>query len=212
MSPPPRPRPAPVRERLPRRGLQFRLVRLHLLVLCAMTLALAGVQTVQLYGQARERLGERAITVSRLVAQLPYVVVGAAAGRQNRALNAEVEVLRAQAGADFIVVGDRRGIRLAHPVPGRLGQPMEGGDNVGPLAGREIVSVARGSLGLSVRGKVPVQQGGRVVGVVSTGYLMPQVWHLVAEALLSLTPWFVLALGLGTVGRFGLPGDCGPRF
>ncbi|MBB5233127.1 ATP-binding protein [Deinococcus budaensis] len=190
---------APAR-RHSRPGLQGRLVRLHLLVLCAMTLLLAGVQTAHLYGQARERLGERALTASRLVARLPAVVRGAEAGRQNPALNAEVETLRAAAEADFIVVGNRRGIRLAHPVASRLGQPMEGGDNGEPLAGREVVSVARGSLGRSVRGKVPVWAGGQVVGVVSTGYLLPQVWHLVGQALLSLAPWFLLALGLGTAG------------
>ncbi|WP_345450264.1 sensor histidine kinase [Deinococcus aluminii] len=183
-----------------RPGLQGRLVRLHLLVLCAMTLVLVAVQTASLYGQARERLGERAITASRLVARLPNVVAAAAAGVQNAALNAQINALRDEAEADFIVVGNRQGIRLAHPVPERLGQPMEGGDNVGPFAGHEVVSVARGSLGVSVRGKVPIWQGGRVVGVVSTGYLMPQVWHLVAQALLSLAPWFLLALALGTVG------------
>lgn len=194
---------APARSR-PRPGLQGRLVRLHLLVLAAMTLLLAGVQTASLYGEARERLGERALTASRLVARLPAVIRGAEAGGQNPVLNAEVERLRAAAEADFIVVGDRRGIRLAHPVASRLGRPMEGGDNGEPLAGREVVSVARGSLGLSVRGKVPVWAGGvaggRVVGVVSTGYLMPQAWHLVGQALLSLAPWFLLALGLGTAG------------
>nr|WP_235183206.1 sensor histidine kinase [Deinococcus phoenicis] len=169
-----------------------------------MTLVLVAVQTVSLYGQARERLGERAITTSRLVAQLPLVVRGAAAGGQNPALNAQVNALRGAAEADFIVVGNRQGLRLAHPVPDRLGQPMEGGDNVEPLAGHEVVSVARGSLGVSVRGKVPIWEGGvaggQVVGVVSTGYLMPQAWHLVAQALLSLAPWFLLALALGTVG------------
>ncbi|GGR83078.1 ATP-binding protein [Deinococcus sedimenti] len=187
-----------------RPNLQGRLVRLHLIVLCAMTALLVGVQTAQLYGEARERLGERALTASRIVAKLPVVVQGTTRGTQNAGLNAQVNLLREEAGADFIVVGNARGIRLAHPVPERLGKPMEGGDNEQPLAGQEVVSVARGSLGLSVRGKVPVWAGGvpgtRVVGVVSTGYLMPQVWHLVGSALISLLPWFVLALGLGTVG------------
>lgn len=189
---------------LPSSGLQGRLVRLHLLVLCAMTLLLVGVQTAYLYGQARQQLGERALTASRLVARLPGVIRGAERGRQDPALNAAVEGLRAAAGADFIVVGNRQGIRLAHPVPGRLGRPMEGGDNAAPLSGREAVSVARGSLGLSVRGKVPIwaggASGGRVVGVVSTGYLMPQAWFLVRQALLSLAPWVLLALGLGLAG------------
>ncbi|WP_309572323.1 sensor histidine kinase [Deinococcus sp.] len=190
--------------RLPRSGLQGRLVRWHLLVLCGMTAVLLAVQTLHLYGEARDRLGERAMTASRIVATLPEVIRAATLGTQNPALNAEVNVMRAQAEADFIVVGDRRGIRLAHPLDDRLGKPMEGGDNVDPLAGREVISVARGSLGVSVRGKVPIWAGGQpgtqVVGVVSTGYLMPQAWHLVGAALVSLLPWILLALALGTLG------------
>lgn len=185
-------------------GLQGRLVRLHLLVLCAMTALLVAVQTAQLYGAARLRLGERALTTSRIVAQLPVVYRGAALGRPDSGLNAQVNSLLDETGADFIVVGNVHGIRLAHPVAERLGQPMEGGDNVRPLSGHEVVSVARGSLGLSVRGKVPVWAGGmkgtKVVGVVSTGYLMPQAWHLVGQSLLSLAPWFLLALALGIMG------------
>lgn len=188
----------------PAHGLQGRLVRLHLLVLCAMTVLLVLVQTIQFYGAARTRLGERALTTSRIVAQLPLVYQGAEAGRPNPELNAQVNALLDESEADFIVVGNRQGIRLAHPVPERLGQPMEGGDNVEPFAGREVVSVARGSLGPSVRGKVPIWAGGlegtRVVGVVSTGYLMPQAWHLVGQSLLSLAPWFMLALWLGIAG------------
>ncbi|PNY79292.1 ATP-binding protein [Deinococcus koreensis] len=193
--------------RPPRSGLQRRLVRWHLLVLGAMTVLLLAVQTVHLYTQSRERLGERAMTASRLVATLPEVIRAAEQGVQNAQVNARVNALRAQAEADFIVVGNRQGIRLAHPIPDRLGKPMEGGDNPGPLAGREVISVARGSLGVSVRGKVPVWAGGvvggQVVGVVSTGYLMPQAWHLVGAALVSLLPWFLLALALGTLGAVG---------
>ena len=185
-------------------GLQGRLVRLHVLVLCVMTTLLVLVQTVQFYGAARTRLGERALTTSRIVAQLPVVYRAAAGGKPDLALSAQLNSLLDETGADFIVVGNAQGIRLAHPVAERLGKPMEGGDNVRPLAGQEVVSVAQGSLGLSVRGKVPVWsegvKGTRVVGVVSTGYLMPQAWHLVGQSLLSLTPWFLLALSLGIMG------------
>ena len=185
----------------PGQGLQARLVRLHLLVLCAMTLLLVLVQTGQGYAEAQQRLGERALTTSRIVAQLPVVYLGAQAARPNPELNMQVNSLLDESGADFIVVGDRNGLRLSHPIPERLGKPMEGGDNILPFSGREVVSVARGSLGVSVRGKVPIWQGGiggsRVVGVVSTGYLMPHAWHLVARSLLRLLPWFLLALALG---------------
>ncbi|PYE53243.1 ATP-binding protein [Deinococcus yavapaiensis] len=184
-----------------RLGIEGRLVLLHLLVLSVLTLLLASIQVLSLRRTVQHDLGQRALAASRLVAQLPEVMRGAAVGRQDAKLNAFVNRLRAQVGADFIVVGNRDGVRLTHPRPDRLGLPMEGGDNDAPFAGREIVSVAQGSLGLSVRGKVPVlNAGGRIVGVVSTGYLMPRVHALAVQAVGSLVPWFVLALALGTLG------------
>ena len=57
-----------------RPDLQGRLVRLHLLVLCGMTTLLVAVQTAHLYGEARARLGERALITSRIVARLPVVL------------------------------------------------------------------------------------------------------------------------------------------
>ena len=190
------------RARLPfaRLGIGGRLVALHLLILCVLTLLLTGIEVSHLSAQARTELGERALTTSKLVARFPQVIEAAKLGQQSAALNAFVNDLRLQVGADYIVVGERRGIRLAHPSPDRLGKPMEGGDNAGPLAGREIISVARGSLGLAVRGKVPILAGGEVVGVVSTGFLMPQVRGLVWQATGDLLPWFVLALTLGSLG------------
>ncbi|WP_052351642.1 hypothetical protein [Deinococcus pimensis] len=191
-------RAPPARRRL---SIETRLILLHLLVLCSLTLVLAVIQVGSLQKAVRQELGERALSTSRLVALLPEVVRGARAGTQDARLNAFVNRLREKVGADFIVVGDRRGVRLAHPQPDRLGKPMEGGDNAAPLAGRDIVSVARGSLGWSVRGKVPVLGAdGTVVGAVSTGYLMPRVDALAGQAVRELMPWFVVALLVGVLG------------
>ena len=196
-------RPAPLRRwgwPLARLGIGGRLVALHILILCVLTALLTGIEVRHLAGQARSQLGERALTASRLVARFPAVIAAAQRGQPDPALNTLVNELRRQVGADYIVVGERRGVRLAHPNPGQLGKPMEGGDNAGPLSGQEIISVAQGSLGLAVRGKVPVWAGREVVGVVSTGFLMPQVQTLARQALAALLPWFVLALGFGSLG------------
>ncbi|WP_373417834.1 ATP-binding protein [Vibrio sp. D420a] len=77
-------------------------------------------------------------------------------------------------GAAFIVIGDEQGIRLVHPVDERLGKPMRGGDNQKALVfGESYVSTAKGSLGLSVRGKSAVKNSnGDIIGVVSVGYLL----------------------------------------
>ncbi|WP_407571007.1 ATP-binding protein [Deinococcus altitudinis] len=194
-----------------RLGIGGRLVALHLAVLVSVTLLLGSIEVAFLQRSVREELGVRALGISRLVASVPQVVAAAGLGRQDAALNAYVGGLQRQVGADYIVVGDARGIRLAHPVPERLGKPMEGGDNVLPLSGREIVNVATGSLGPAVRGKVPIWAAGtgpdaggqvrsRVIGVVSTGYLMPRIDSLAAQVARAILPWFLLTLALGTLG------------
>ncbi|QDP83312.1 GHKL domain-containing protein [Nocardia otitidiscaviarum] len=77
---------------------------------------------------------------------------------------------RARTGALFVVVTDEAGIRLAHPDSTRLGERVST-DPSGALAGREVVIQEHGTLGESVRAKVPVLQPGsaHVVGEVSVG-------------------------------------------
>lgn len=73
-------------------------------------------------------------------------------------------------GALFVVIADVHGVRAAHPTPGNVGKPLST-DPGSALLGQEYAAVELGSLGLSVRGKVPVRSpdGERVVGVVSVG-------------------------------------------
>ncbi|QFI40262.1 sensor histidine kinase [Moritella marina ATCC 15381] len=89
----------------------------------------------------------------------------------------KIEYLRASVGAAFIVVGNKDGIRLSHPISERIGKPMKGDDNDRALKkGLSYVSVANGSLGRSVRGKTPViDSNGNIIGVVSVGYLLTSI-------------------------------------
>ena len=115
--------------------------------------------------------------------------------RPQDVINPLMNRLRTQVGADFIVVGNRAGIRFSHPLPERIGQPMVGGDNDQPLAGNEIVSTANGSLGRSIRGKVPLRDSsGNVIGVVSTGFLLPTVQSTFWQVLQSVLPWYGFAM------------------
>jgi two-component system cit operon sensor histidine kinase CitA len=79
--------------------------------------------------------------------------------------------------ADFIVVGDEKGIRLVHPQKDKIGYPMQGGDNSDALVlGRHFYSISEGSLGKAIRGKSPIfSSDGEIIGVVSVGYLLDTV-------------------------------------
>lgn len=196
----------PERAKQPKRAkgsLQWRLFLLQSAVGFVLVLLLALLQARQLLDDTVREYGQRALTLSRAVATIPAVV-----SELERAaplasdIDPMVEGMRERTGADFIVVADRSGMRLSHPIAGLIGKSMLSGDNKeardetpAVLAGREVVSVSLGHLGRSVRGKVPVLDGkGRVVGLVSSGYLLPRVETVAAQVTASSLPWFGLAL------------------
>lgn len=143
------------------------------------------------YTQEQE-MGQKALGVAQFLAN-STTVVELIENRDNVTYQAEFRELTEAIGAAFIVVGDREGIRLIHPLEERIGLPMRGGDNARALeAGEAYISTARGSLGYSVRGKAAVfNSAGEVIGVVSVGYLLdrlqdriePFAWFLIAMAI-----------------------------
>jgi sensor histidine kinase regulating citrate/malate metabolism len=78
-------------------------------------------------------------------------------------------------------VGDYEGKRYSHPVTERIGKHMVGGDNERALAqGLPYVSIAVGTLGPSLRGKVPIfSANDEIIGVVSVGYLIETVQDVI---------------------------------
>jgi sensor histidine kinase regulating citrate/malate metabolism len=112
------------------------------------------------------------------------------------------EEIRRKTGAEFVVVGDHEGRRLAHPDPEKIGRFMVGGDNRPALEeGRSYVSKAVGTLGPSIRGKTPVfTKDGRVIGVVSVGYLQEDVRAIIREAQLKTFPLLALVFLVGIGG------------
>lgn len=126
--------------------------------------------------------GQRALAIARTVASDPVVreevtrysaLEPGPLSRPELAsgeLEETAEAARLRTEALFVVITDDAGLRLAHPDPARLGQKVST-DPSEALAGREVVIREHGTLGDSVRAKVPVREPGsdRVVGEVSVG-------------------------------------------
>ncbi|KAB0303829.1 sensor histidine kinase [Vibrio fortis] len=129
-----------------------------------------------------EEMGLKALGVAEFLSESPRVIELIQSHSSNSDLLSQLDSEHQQRfrnlthliGAAFIVIGDEQGIRLVHPVDERLGKPMRGGDNQKALVfGESYVSTAKGSLGLSVRGKSAVKDSnGEIIGVVSVGYLL----------------------------------------
>lgn len=105
----------------------------------------------------------------------------------------DAEAVRARTGALFVVVTNDLGIRLSHPNPDELGRPVSTSPEA--LNGGEFVAREHGTLGESVRAKVPVfGDGGAVIGEVSAGVAVETVSGQVRQAVLS-----VLLVGLAAL-------------
>ena len=109
--------------------------------------------------------------------------------------------LRDRSGITFAVITDDRGIRLTHPDRSKIGHKVSTSPDEA-LAGRENVSHDSGTLGETVRAKVPIyssEDGQTVVGEVSVGIFASVLDADVRRELILLGTVAVLALALGGV-------------
>ena len=142
----------------------------------------------------------RSLAVADTVASLPTVRDAVRAGDPGRILQPLAEEIRLATGATFIVITDERGIRFTHPNPERIGE-MVSTDPEPALSGVPWSGTQEGTLGMSVRGKVPVvADDGTVVGMVSVGFLQAEVGSQLLSQLPTLGAFLVAAVTLGALG------------
>lgn len=175
--------------------LQTRMV----LILCTLVLLqaalLGGFSLKHLANSMEEQIGMRALQMSNAVALMPTVREGIL-NKDSVRLQELIEEIRATGDARFIVIGNRNGVRLTHPIEERIGHAMKGGDNHRALElGESYISKAVGSLGPSIRGKSPVRDlNGNIIGVVSVGYLVDSVTAVIDNYQKKIVAVIILAL------------------
>lgn len=163
-------------------GIQNRMILALCLMALLQTVLLGGYALWHLAASVEEEIGHRALQLAKAVALLP-TVIDAVERKDSATLMPFIEKIRATGDARFIVVGDADGIRLAHPLPNRIGKAMVGDDNHRALVlGESYVSKATGSLGPSIRGKTAIfNADGKIIGVVSVGYLINSVTAVISN-------------------------------
>jgi len=186
--------------RRPRLSTQILLLQLALI---ALTVS-AGlvVSIIQARRNLDQQAGRRSLAIARTVAAVPEIGRAFRLPHPERTIDPIAERIRDATGASFVVVANRRGIRYSHPVKAELGQPLSTSPGA-VLQGEEFVGVQTGSLGRSMRAKVPLRDDrGRIVGLVSVGLLERNLSdRLRADLPVILIPP-LLGLALGAVGSF----------
>jgi sensor histidine kinase regulating citrate/malate metabolism len=170
------------------KSLKARMICLVCLLVFSLTLVAGGLYTAMIGEVLEDQIGKRALQVSRTVAQIPLVKQRIVKEHPEGYLQSLAEQIRREVGAEFIVIGNRDGIRFSHPKTDRLGKKMVGGDNAPALErGESYVSRAVGTLGPSIRGKVPIfAEDGSIIGVVSVGYLQENVRGIIYDQQLKV--------------------------
>jgi two-component system CitB family sensor kinase len=153
-----------------------------------------------------EQIGKRALNVAKIVATMPQVREALQSENPSEIIQPIAENVRVQTEAEYVVVGDKHGIRVAHPVADRIGKAMVGGDNEQALMhGESYVSKAVGSLGPSLRGKVPIfDERGDVIGIVSVGFLMEDIDEAIASYRGKILVIIFISLVIGIMGAIWL--------
>lgn len=119
--------------------------------------------------------GTKALAVAQSISNMPEIQKAFSNDDPAAIIQPLAEKIRKQVGAEFIVIGNRNELRYSHPDPKRIGQKMVGGDNDRVFNGESVISESIGTLGPSLRGKAPIFSDGKVIGVVSVGYLQTDI-------------------------------------
>jgi two-component system CitB family sensor kinase len=188
----------------PPRRLRFttQALLLQLGVLVLVLAAGLGLVAVLLRGELDDQYEQRALGIAHAVAADPAFAAAVTAGPPSAQGPVQLlaEGVRRRTGALFVVVTDDRGLRYSHPNAALIGQRVSTDPSVA-LAGRDVVALERGTLGLSARGKTPLRApDGRIVGEVSVGIDAQAVHERLLGLLRGTLEFGVLALLLGLAG------------
>lgn len=178
--------------------LRLQLLGLQILIVLTLVGAVLAVVVKLEADQIRETTIERVRDVATQTASLPTVVSGLQTANPSRDIAPVAALVADAAGVDYVVVADMQGIRVAHPNPERIGEQVSS-DHSAIRHGESFVGVQEGTLGVTLRAKVPVYDGDTIVGTVSVGILESRMQDNLQGTIAALVPWTIGAVVLGVM-------------
>jgi two-component system CitB family sensor kinase len=186
-----------------------------MVAILAVTMA-AGFVVVQwnLTRQLDQQYEQRSLAVAQSLASQPALQQAVLAGDPGGVgpdglVQKLAEAARRSTAATFVVVTDKRGIRLSHRNPKLIGTPVGYPDSepayTEPFRTGQIwVGIQHGTLGVEATGKAPIFSRGKLIGQVSVGFLTTTVAGQAAKALPELAAYFLVVLALGVLAALAL--------
>ena len=195
----PRVVPSPSLRWLRQLSVSSQLLLLQVAIVAATVVIGAFASYALVSSQIDDQYKQRALAIAYAVAATPDIVEAMNDLEPSKTIQPIAEAIRRSVGADFVVVANKDGIRYSHPNPENIGKRVSTDPSI-TLAGDVYVGYQEGTLGRSLRAKVPIISGGDVLGIVSVGFLDTQLAQKLAQALPTMTLTVLLALALGIGG------------
>ncbi|MFI9762140.1 ATP-binding protein [Streptomyces sp. NPDC051963] len=188
--------------RLPRpRSLAGQLFAVQAVLLTVVVLGYALFTYVSDRDQAEDAARRQAMGVARSVADSPSVREAIRTSDPSARLQPYALRVIEDADVDFVTIMNPQGIRWTHPDPDQIGQPFLGHIERA-LRGESFTETYTGTLGPSVRAVTPVEDGGKVVGLVSAGIKVEAISERAQGQLTALIGVAAGALALGAIGTY----------
>ncbi len=172
------------------------------LFIAAILLITLGLETIVFNRQIEKQIvqeGEkRTMAIAVNVAGDPGIIAAFFESDPSSIIQPITKNLQEITDVSFIVVMNMDSIRYSHAEVDRIGKHFVGGDEVDAINGRQYTSIAKGTLGISLRSFVPIKSENRQIGVVSVGKLLTDIQKQQKKytALLNLLTFCALIIGL----------------
>ncbi len=184
----------------------LRLQTTIILLVCSVVI-LALLVTYLLIGkEVSERtqvhLEEKATNISRIVANSPVVINSMEGELPEEGIQTFAEDIREVTNVDYVVVFDMNSVRKSHPDEEKIGKTFVGGDEDEVLKGNEHVSIAKGTLGMSLRSFTPIynSEGTDQIGAVAVGISLSSIEHAVSKSRYIIYIGILFGAVIGVIG------------
>ncbi|MEU2427699.1 sensor histidine kinase [Streptomyces sp. NPDC007851] len=151
--------------------------------------------------QAEEAATRQATAVARSVADSPSVRAAIHTSKPSARLQPYALQVTRGTEVDFITIMTPDGIRWTHPDYHQIGKRYLGHIDAAQH-GHTYSETYKGTLGASVRTVTPVEENGRVIGLVSAGIKVEAISQRVQEQVTALLGVAAGALVLGALGTY----------
>lgn len=178
------------------RSLAFPL-RIFLLILVVSVFiiaALAQYFTASFEDYLATHVRDMAMNQAKIIASNDSIIA-AVKHRDYKRLATIADKLQSGTDFDYVVIGDANSVRLYHPNPEKIGYPMQFTKPGALERGESYFITGKGSIGMAMRAKTPIfDDDGKIIGVVSIGYLISKIDSWRSDFLLPMAGVFILLL------------------